>query len=318
MLLGRLGLDKARIPHADRHGVIYLDRGRLEVEDGCLRFVAAGGGALDAGDYQLPHQSVSVILIGPGSSVTHDALRILAAHGCALAAVGTGGVRFYTAPPLLPDTSALARRQVILWSQPKERLVVARAMYTLRFGEEVKARTLDMLRGMEGARLKRLYELTAQKFGVAWNGRRYDRNNPNAADLPNQAINHAASAVEAAAAIAVAATATIPQLGFIHEDSGQSFVLDVADLVRHDVTLPIAFGAAKHVMKRRDENLERVVRTRAAELLTSAQVISRLIVNIKTLLGPSDFAAGESGGEVRTAGGVVPDPVSESGACKEA
>lgn len=316
MLLGRLGLDKARIPHADRHGVIYLDRGRLEVEDGCLRFVAAGGGALDAGDYQLPHQSVSIILIGPGSSVTHDALRILAVHGCALAAVGAGGVRFYTAPPLLPDTSSLARRQVMLWSQPKERVVIARAMYTLRFGEEVKARTLDMLRGMEGARLKRLYELTAQKFGVPWNGRRYDRSNPNAADLPNQAINHAASAVEAAAAIAVAATATIPQLGFIHEDSGQSFVLDIADLVRHDVTLPIAFGAAKHVMKRRDENLERVVRTRAAELLTSSQVVSRLIDNIKTLLEPPDLAARES--EVKAGGEVAPDSVPEDGKRKEA
>lgn len=184
-------------------------------------------------------------------------------------------------------------------------------MYTLRFGEEVKARTLDMLRGMEGARLKRLYELTAQKFGVSWNGRRYDRNNPNAADLPNQAINHAASAVEAAAAIAIAATATIPQLGFIHEDSGQSFVLDVADLVRHDVTLPIAFGAAKHVTKRRDENLERVVRTRAAELLTSSQVVSRLIDNIKTLLGPPDLAASGSGAEVQAAGEVAPDPVPE-------
>lgn len=292
MLLGRLGLDKARIPHADRHGVIYLDRGRLEVEDGCLRFVSAAGGALDAGDYQLPHQSVSIILIGPGSSVTHDALRILAAHGCALAAVGSGGVRFYTAPPLLPDTSALARRQVMLWSDTKLRVAVARDMFALRFGEEVKARTLDILRGMEGARLRRLYELTAQHFGVPWQGRRYDRSNPNAADIPNQAINHASSAVEAAAAIAVAATATIPQLGFIHEDSGQSFVLDVADLVRHDVTLPIAFGAAKHVMKRRDENLERIVRTKAAETLTNSQVISRLIDHIKGLLEPAALGSG--------------------------
>src|SRR5680860_1371575 len=114
MLLGRLGLDKARIPHSDRHGLIWLDRGRLEVEDGCLRFVT-GGGTLEAGDYQLPHQRISLVLLGPGSSVTHDALRILAAHGCALAAIGEGGVRFYTAPPLLRDSSALARRQVALW-----------------------------------------------------------------------------------------------------------------------------------------------------------------------------------------------------------
>ena len=112
MLVGRLGLEKARIPHADRHGLVWLDRGRLEVEDGCLRFVTAGGGDLAAGDYQIPHQGISIVLLGPGSSVTHDALRLLARHGCALAAVGDGAVRFYTAPPLMPDTSAIARAQV--------------------------------------------------------------------------------------------------------------------------------------------------------------------------------------------------------------
>jgi len=283
MLLGRLGLDKARIPHADRHGLLWLDRGRLEVENGCLRFVTAGG-ALDPGDYQVPHQSVSLVLLGPGSSVTHDALRLLAAHGCALAAIGDGGVRFYTAPPLLPDWSVLARKQVELWANSKTRLAVARKMYSIRFGEIVRARTLDMLRGMEGARLKRTYELTAQRFGVPWHGRRYDRDNPTAADIPNQAINHAASAVEAAAAIAVAATGTIPQLGFIHEDSGQSFILDIADLVRHDVTLPIAFGAAKQALREADQSLDRLVRKRAAEVFARQQVIPLLIDRIKDIL----------------------------------
>jgi CRISPR-associated protein Cas1 len=290
MLIGRLGLDKARVPHADRHGLIWLDRGRLEVEDGCLRFVCAGG-TLAAGDYQIPHQTVSIILLGPGSSVTHDALRILAAHGCALAAIGTGGIRFYSAPPLLPDTSELARRQVMLWAESSTRVGVARTMFAIRFGEEVKARTLDMLRGMEGARLKRMYELTAQRYGVPWQGRRYDRNNPNAADIPNQAINHAASAVEAAAAIAVASTATIPQLGFVHEDSGQSFVLDIADLVRHDVTLPIAFGAAKQSMRNPSESVDRLVRTRAAETFNKEQVVAKLIDHIKALIGPPNPAA---------------------------
>jgi CRISPR-associated protein Cas1 len=285
MLLGRLGLDKARVPHADRHGLLWLDRGRLEVEDGCLRFVTAGG-TLPAGDYQVPHQSVSILLLGPGSSVTHDALRILAAHGCALAAIGEGGVRFYTAPPLLPDTSALARQQVALWADVTARVAVARRMFALRFGEIVRARTLDMLRGMEGARLKRAYELVAQRFGVPWRGRLYDRNNPSAADIANQAINHAASAVEAAAAIAVASTGTIPQLGFIHEDSGQSFVLDIADLVRHDVTLPIAFGAAKQALKDPAQNVERLVRTRAAEVFAREGVIPGLIDRIKDLLAP--------------------------------
>ncbi len=81
MLVGRLGLDTARLPHSDRHGLIYLDRGRLTVEDGCLRFSCAGGGGTPAGDYTIPHQSTSLVLLGPGSMVSHDALRLLARHG---------------------------------------------------------------------------------------------------------------------------------------------------------------------------------------------------------------------------------------------
>ena len=94
------------------------------------------------------------------------------------------------------------------------------------------------MRGIEGAKMKATYRLVALQIGITWQGRRYDRARPMATDLPNQALNHAASAVEAAAAIAVAATATIPQLGFIHEDAGQSFVLDIADLFRDSVTIP--------------------------------------------------------------------------------
>ena len=286
MLHGRLGLDTARIPHADRHGLVWLDRGRLEVEDGCLRFVTAGG-VLQAGDYQLPHQSISAVLLGPGSSVTHDALRLLARHGCVLCAVGTDGVRLYTAPPLAPDTSALARRQVAQWSQTATRMEVARRMYALRFDEIVRTRDIEVLRGMEGARIKRAYELAATRFGVPWRGRRYDRANPDSADLANQALNHAALTMQAAAAIAVAATGTIPQLGFVHEDSGQSFVLDIADLRRHDLVLEIAFGAAKEAAKGR-ETVDRLVRRRAGETFRRKGVVPQLIDAIKTVLGEKD------------------------------
>ncbi len=130
MLKGRLGLETARIPHADRFGLIYLEHGALAVNDGCLHFVAAGGAALVAGDYQLPHQSVSLILLGPGSTVSHDALRLLAHHGTGLAAVGSDGVRCYTAPPLMPDDSALARRQARAWAdETGARLDVARPLW---------------------------------------------------------------------------------------------------------------------------------------------------------------------------------------------
>jgi CRISPR-associated protein Cas1 len=283
MLAGRLGLEKARIPHADRHGLVWLERGRLEAEDGCLRFITVGGGDLDPGNYQIPHQAVSIILLGPGSSVTHDALRLLARHSCALAAVGEGAVRFYTAPPILPDSSAAARAQVTLWADPKSRMEVARAMYAMRFGEFVLTRDIDTLRGQEGARIKRSYQLAAQRFGIPWSGRHYDRANPDATDASNQALNHAATAMSAAATVAVVALAAIPQLGFIHEDSGQAFVLDIADLYRHDVTLDIAFGAIQESLKSK-EPFERLVRRRAAKLLRQRAVIPGMIDKIKTLL----------------------------------
>jgi len=313
MLSGRLGLEKARIPHADRQGLVWLDRGRLEVEDDCLRFVTAGGGALAAGDYQIPYHAISIVLLGPGSSVTHDALRLLARHGCALAAIGDGAVRFYTAPPLMPDSSALARAQVRRWADPKLRMETARAMYAMRFGEIVRTRDITVLRGQEGARIKRAYVLAAERHGIAWNGRRYDRENPEAGDLANQAINHAGSAMTAAAAVAVAATGAIPQLGFVHEDSGQSFVLDIADLYRHDVLLDIAFGAVREARARGAAPIERLVRKRAALLFRQRSVIPGMIDRIKTLLMPG--AVG-TGGDPASPGTVAPIAGGEANGCR--
>lgn len=263
MLKGRLGLETARVPHADRHGLIWLERGELCVIDGCLHFMA-GKDSLTPYILQVPHQAVSMILLGPGSSVTHDALRLLARHGTLMAAVGQDGVRTYTAPPLMPDRSDVARRQAELWGNPRRRISVARQMYALRLGEVLPHRDLDTLRGIEGARVKAIYRLMAEKYGLPWEGRHYDRGNPGAADIANQGINHAATAVQGAASIAVQALAAIPQLGFIHQDSGQAFVLDIADLFRETVTLQIAFAAAKKSVDGDETTIDRLVRREAS------------------------------------------------------
>ena len=283
MLKGRLGLETARVPHADRHGLLWLERGELCVVDGCLHFGRAGDTLTPTLD-QIPHQAVSMILLGPGSSVTHDALRLLARHGTLLAAVGQDGVRTYTAPPLMPDRSDVARRQAELWGAPRRRISVARHMYALRLGEVLPHRDLDTLRGIEGARVKTIYRLMADKHRIEWKGRHYDRADPNAADIPNQALNHAATAVQAAAAIAVQSLAALPPLGFIHEDSGQSFVLDIADLFRDTVTLQIAFTAARQAQEGADWTIDRLVRREAALVFRKQQVIPAMIDRIKLVL----------------------------------
>jgi CRISP-associated protein Cas1 len=282
MLKGRLGLETSHMPHADRHGLIWFERGELCVIDGCLHFFQ-GKDSLTPSAIQVPHQSVSMILLGPGSTVTHDALRLLARHGTLMAAVGEDGVRCYTAPPLLPDRSDIARRQAELWGNPRRRIGVARHMYALRLGEILPHRDLDTLRGIEGARVKATYQLMAQRYGIEWKGRHYDRANPSATDIPNQAINHAATAVEAAAAIAVQAVAAIPQLGFIHEDSGQSFILDIADLFRDTVTLQIAFTVAKQAAAD-SRTIDRLIRREAATVFRKQSVIPAMIDSIKKVI----------------------------------
>ena len=162
-------------------------------------------------------------------------------------------------------------------------MTVARRMYAWRLGEVLPHRDIAVLRGIEGARVEEIYRLTAERMGLRWSGRHYDRSDPVAADGPN----HAASAVEDAAATAVAA---IPQLGFIHGDSGQSFVLNMVDTFRD--TVPCAFKAALVVQRGPGDSIKRVMRRTAAERLRHNEVIPAMIGRIKELFAPPDAAGG--------------------------
>lgn len=288
-LKGRLGLETARVPHGDRHGLIWLERGKLVVEDGNLVFTTAGSIQLEAGAYDIPFQQISCVLLGPGGVVSHDALRVLTRHDTGLLAVGSGGVRLYASfMPDGPDRSEIARRQTTLWSDEGTRIAVARKMYAIRLGEALPQRDLDALRGIEGRRVKETYRRLADQFGVEWNGRRYDRSNPEKTDVINQAINHAATAVYAAARVATEAIGAIPQLGFIHESSGRAFALDIADLVRSDVTLPISFRSAKRCVNHDRTDVESVTRRLAGETLRKDDVIPEMIDHIKRVLDVDD------------------------------
>lgn len=288
LLSGRLGLARSRIPHIDRHGLLWLSKGNLYVRDGTLSFRAAGSDDIDPGEYAIPYQTVSMILLGPGTTVTHDVLRILARHGTLLAAVGQGGVKHYTAPPMGAGRSRMARAHARLWADEEARIRVARRMYGYRFQSTFPHDDITVLRGMEGARLKETYKIIARQYGVEWRGRSYDRKNPQSADLPNQAINHAATFVEAAADIAVAAVGALPPLGFIHEDSSNAFTLDIADLWRASVTLPLAFSVVAQVSSVPRGSLERDIRYEAAKWFKKHELIPKMIDRIKELLNVND------------------------------
>lgn len=197
-------------------------------------------------------------------------------------------MRFYASMPFGSRNSELARRQVECWSDKEARIEVARRMYAWRLGEVVPHADLDDLRGMEGARMKKSYRLLARQHGISWSGRCYDRENPAVNDLPNQTINHAATATEAAALVAVASTQTIPQLGFVHEHARHAFALDIADLFRTSVTLPVAFSAAAMAKRGKRTAIEPLVRKQVGETFRQETVIADMIGRIKDLFGEAE------------------------------
>ncbi|WP_369408850.1 type I-E CRISPR-associated endonuclease Cas1e [endosymbiont of Lamellibrachia barhami] len=182
----------------------------------------------------------------------------------------------------------MARQHARLWADETARLDVARRMYAFRFGRVLPHRDIAVLRGIEGGRMKKTYQILADEHGIPWKGRRYDRQNPNGADIPNQAINHAATFVEAAADVAVAALGALPPLGFIHEDSSNAFTLDIADLYRAEITLPMAFTVAKKAIDNPELPLERTLRREAALQFRKQKLIAKMIDRIKELLHADD------------------------------
>lgn len=157
-------------------------------------------------------------------------------------------------------------------------------MYEIRFGDRLPSLDVEALRGIEGSRVRASYKILAQRYGLSWQWRDYDRQHPENTDTVNMAVNHAAVAMYAAAEIAVAATSTVPQLGFIHERSAIAFALDIADMLRSEITVPIAFEGVKQFQQDPQNGLERCVRKLAGEVFAKKKVISRMIDLIKDLL----------------------------------
>ncbi len=194
----------------------------------------------------------------------------------------------YSAPPHGPGDSKLARKQANLWANKETRINIARKMYDIRMEDGgLPVKDINALRGIEGSRMKESYKIIAEKYDIEWKGRRYDRNQPEKNDPPNQAINHVATAMEGAAMIAVAVTGTIPPLGFIHEDASIAFCLDIADLFRTTDTVPIAFKAVKKA-ERECIAFESIVRKIAVEHFKKRKIIPKMIDQIKLLLESDD------------------------------
>ena len=271
------------IPIKDRASILFIERGQLDVLDGAFVVVDKTGVRT-----HLPVGGLACLMLEPGARVSHAAVALAARVGCLLVWIGEAGVRLYSAGQPGGARADRLLHQARLALDPDARLKVVRKMYDMRFGEPApQRRSIDQLRGIEGARVKRLYDVLAQQYGVKWKRRQYDPSNWDASDLPNRCLSQATSCLYGLAEAAILAAGYAPAIGFLHTGKPQSFVYDVADVFKFDTVVPVAFqvaGQAQRGQRPAVNDPIGEVRRGCRDRFRKAGTLNRLIPAIEEML----------------------------------
>ena len=264
---------------ADRMSFLYLEHCVVHREDGALT------ARNEQGMMRVPAASLLAVFLGPGTSISHQAMMLLGECGTTAVWVGERGVRYYAHGRSLATSTRLLVEQAARVSSPQKRLGVARQMYLMRFaGEDVSNLSLQQLRGREGARVRRLYREHSQRTGVPWDRREYDPDNFDDGSVVNQALSAANSAIYGVVHAVIVALGCSPGLGFVHNGTYRSFVYDIADLYKADLTIPIAFDVAASPT---DEAVGSAARKAVRDAVREFRLLERCVADIKQLLSVS-------------------------------
>ena len=264
------------IPMKDRVSMIFLQYGQIDVKDGAFVLIDKNGIRT-----HIPVGSIACIMLEPGTRVSHAAIRLAAQVGTLLVWVGEAGVRLYASGQPGGARSDRLLYQAKLALEDDLRLKVVRKMYELRFGEPApQRRSVEQLRGIEGARVRSIYQLLAKQYGVKWQGRRYDPKDWRAGDVVNQCISAATSCLYGITEAAVLAAGYAPAVGFIHTGKPLSFVYDIADIFKFDTVIPLAFRiAARH-----PSEPDKQVRLACRDIFREQKTLKRIIPLIEEVL----------------------------------
>jgi CRISPR-associated protein Cas1 len=235
----------------------------------------------------LPVGGVACLMLEPGTRVSHAACALAARVGTLLVWVGEAGVRLYSSGQPGGARADRLLYQARLALDEGLRLKVVRKMYALRFGEEPPARrSVEQLRGIEGARVRRLYQLLAQQYGVEWKARNYDTSEWDKGDLPNRCLSSATACLYGVTEAAVLAAGYAPAVGFIHTGKPLSFVYDIADLFKFDTVVPAAFKVAAS----QPRNAEQQVRLACRDIFRQSRLLERIIPAIEEILAAGEIS----------------------------
>lgn len=274
------------IPIKERLSVLYIEYGQLDVLDGAFVVIDKLGVRT-----HIPVGGVVCLMLEPGTRVSHAACALAARAGTLLVWIGEAGVRLYSAGQPGGARADRLLYQAKLALDDELRLKVVRKMYALRFGEEPpQRRSVEQLRGIEGARVRETYKRMASKYGVEWKARNYDVDDWGQGDIANRCLSSATACLYGVTEAAVLAAGYAPAIGFIHTGKPLSFVYDVADVYKFETVVPLAFRIAA----RSPVNAEQQVRLACRDSFRETRLLERIIPGIEDMLAAGEIPRPEA------------------------
>lgn len=230
----------------DKYPFVYLERGRLEIDDSSIKWIDATNQVVP-----LPVATLNCLLLGPGTTITHEAVKIAAAANCSVCWVGEDSLLFYAAGYVPTANTRNFRHQIELAVDPDKSLEVARRLFARRFPEaELQDKSLQQMMGMEGHRVRALYRSKAEEYQVGWKGRQFVPNKFELSDVTNQILTASNAALYGILCSAVHSLGYSPHVGFIHSGSPLPFIYDLADLYKEKLCIDLAFSLTKDMAGR--------------------------------------------------------------------
>lgn len=262
---------------SDRVSFIYVEHAKINRVDN----------AVTISDYRgivnIPAAMIGVLLLGPGTDISHRAIELIADTGTSIIWVGERGVRYYASGRPLAHSTRFLEKQAKLVSNNRTRLEVARKMYEMRFyGEDVSKLTMQQLRGREGSRIRKIYRRLSKEYNVEWNGREYNVDDFDDATDVNKALTAANISLYGVCQSVICALGMSPGLGFVHTSHDKSFVYDIADLYKAEITIPTAFQIASSAQE--TDDVAKLARFAVRDKIKDEKLLIRIVKDLQYLM----------------------------------
>ena len=262
----------------DKYPFLYLERGRLEIDDASVKWIDCDGSIV-----RLPVATLNCLLLGPGTSITHDAVKTIAQTNCGVCWVGEDGLLFYASGQSPTSNTRNMRQQMQLSCDPKKSLEVCKRMFAMRFPDaDLTNKTLPMMMGMEGQRVRTLYEQKSSRYGVKWSGRQFTHGNFELSDLTNKILTSLNATLYGIISSVVHSLGYSPHIGFIHSGSPLPFIYDIADLYKETLCIDLAFSLTFEMAGEYNKYL---AATKFMERVISTNLLQSIGRDIESVLG---------------------------------